>query len=428
MISAPDVPRGRLIFLVGVRRSGTNWLHRLISTHPDVVAVPSETHLFSDGIRHLQDRVRHGLISTPATGATYMDREEFLAAVRSFCDALFSGIADKLDPSASRILERTPMHVFHLPLISAVYPEAKVVHIIRDGRDVARSLVSQSWGPPGIGQAAEEWRAGITAARQAELPSKGYREVRYESLMAEPVQTMADLFGFLELSSGDEILDAVAHEAPITTKVGALFPTPGSGQWRTSWSRADVATFDAVAGDLLSTLGYEAAATRPALAAPRSVQMRHAGRRLIGSARPLRKTKAVPDESLDAAQNTIDVFFDSLALGLVTKAVSLLAATADVSFSGSGESWTASGSGTASRLAEALRSDPIGWKERPLKEEIISGDQFVIFSLHAAPDGTRVQRVYIVCVAGGAITRFHYRRFSIELESDSPSKPTRAPA
>ena len=78
----------RVIFLVGARRSGTNWLHDLLALHPRLVQVPSETHLFHT-LGTLSERFQHGLIGSPNTGAIYLPREEMLDSFRDLADRAF---------------------------------------------------------------------------------------------------------------------------------------------------------------------------------------------------------------------------------------------------------------------------------------------------------------------------------------------------
>src|SRR5947208_2188830 len=154
MSRAESPLRGRMIFVVGARRSGTRWLQRILAAHPHVAWVPSESHLFSHGIAPLFELFQHSLRSSTTTGRVYVERAVALDGARDLCDAVLGGF---LDPGAERLVERTPLHVLHLDLISGIYPDAQVVHIIRDGRDVALSVAAQNWGPSGIKDAAAEW-------------------------------------------------------------------------------------------------------------------------------------------------------------------------------------------------------------------------------------------------------------------------------
>src|SRR5437764_15470939 len=102
--------RGRMIFVVGARRSGTNWLERILTAHPGVVAMPSETYLFSHGIAPLAERFQHANPGSPAIGRTFIERARFLDAVRDLLDTVFSERAHRAGAEARYLLERTPWH------------------------------------------------------------------------------------------------------------------------------------------------------------------------------------------------------------------------------------------------------------------------------------------------------------------------------
>lgn len=286
-MSRADSPlSGRMIFNVGSRRSGTFWLQRIVTAHPDVAAVPSETHLFSSGIAPLFDCFQHSLRSSAKVGEVYVEREAALDAVRDLCDVVFAGT---VEPGAERIAERTPLHVFHLDLIAAVYPDARFVHIVRDGRDAARSVAAQEWGPESIEEAATEWRSAILAAREAGLSADVYREVRYEDLSREP-SAVRGLYEWLGLPATDEIVAEAVSEAGIGANLGGAPTGISVGKWRDAYSAADLATFDRVAGDVLRELGYPPgdAAGPPAAPppAPRPGAIARARARLAALRRP----------------------------------------------------------------------------------------------------------------------------------------------
>jgi hypothetical protein len=257
MSRAESPLRGRLIFLVGAQRSGTNWLQSMLATHPDIVALPSETQLISVGVRLLENFVQDGAIEAWSTGRSFMERPAFADAARDFCDAVLGGAATALDNSAGHILERSPNHAEHLDLVAELYPDAKVVHIVRDGRDVARSLVEQPWGPDDVAEAARRWQLAVSVARRHGPSMAGYVEVRYEELLADPAATYQKTLTALDLPASSPIVEAALVESRIPRNVDRSQPWVGSGKWRTTWTPAQLAAFDAEAGALLyEELGY----------------------------------------------------------------------------------------------------------------------------------------------------------------------------
>ncbi|MGH3118749.1 MAG: sulfotransferase family protein [Gaiellales bacterium] len=240
-----------MIFNVGARRSGTYWLQRITCAHPAVAEVPSETYVFSHGIAPLMERFHHDDPAYEEVGQVYADRARVIAAVRNLCDTVFGEFVQE---SQTHAAERTPWHVYHLPLIAEVYPDARLVHIIRDGRDATRSIVAQPWGPDNVKDAAEEWRSSVAAGRDA-ASALGDRllEVRYEDLLAAPASAIPRIYAHHGLEGGvDEAVEAAGAKANIGPQDNRI----GSGKWREGWGRRELRDFERVAGDLLRELGY----------------------------------------------------------------------------------------------------------------------------------------------------------------------------
>ena len=240
-----------MIFNVGARRSGTYWLQRITCAHPAVAEVPSETYVFSHGIAPLMERFQHDERDSQEVGKVFADRGRVIEAVRSLCDTVFG---EFIGAGQMHVAERTPWHVYHLPLIAEIYPDARFVHVIRDGRDAARSIVAQQWGPDTVEGAAEEWRSSV-AAGLAAAPALGERllELRYEDVLADPRAAITRIYAHHGLDGGiDEALAAAGEEA----NVGPHDERIGTAKWRDDWGRRELSDFERVAGDLLRELGY----------------------------------------------------------------------------------------------------------------------------------------------------------------------------
>jgi len=178
--------------------------------------------------------------------------------------------------------DKTPMYMSRLGLIDRLFPDALLLHVVRDGRDAARSflempagLVTESWAHPSDVQGfACQWRTEVRAARALGRRARGrYLELRYEELVAEPERAMRSVSAFAGLEfdpamlayPGTLDLAAKPHQARL-----AQPPTAGVRNWRTEMAAADVAAFEAIAGDTLAECGYETAGAGPPGAAARA--------------------------------------------------------------------------------------------------------------------------------------------------------------
>ena len=95
--------------------------------------------------------------------------------------------------------EKTPAHVYQMDLIHEVYPKAQFVHILRNGRDVVRSLQNVEWSPREIRWSVNRWKSSIEAGRSfgSQFPEGLYTEVRFEELTNNPESSARSLCEFL---------------------------------------------------------------------------------------------------------------------------------------------------------------------------------------------------------------------------------------
>jgi hypothetical protein len=152
-----------------------------------------------------------------------------------------------------------------------VFPEARFIHVVRDGRDVAVSILAagDSWAPQwkessaaSVQQAAWTWRRALE--RLATIaPSLGDRmlEVRFEELHTDPVASYRRVFDFAGVPYDDDLLDRVREANDFDANYQpneAGFRRGGRvGDWTTRFSIADCLAFQLAAGGLLVELGYE---------------------------------------------------------------------------------------------------------------------------------------------------------------------------
>ena len=172
--------------------------------------------------------------------------------------------------------DKTPMYMSRLGLLERLFPTAVFVHLVRDGRDAARSflemppgLVTESWAHPrDIAGFACQWRTEVrdAVALGRRVGPGRYLELRYERLAADPEVALRAVSEFAGLEfdpvmltyPGTLDLAAKPHQARL-----AQPPTAGVRDWRAEMAPADVAAFEAIAGDTLAAAGYDVSDARP---------------------------------------------------------------------------------------------------------------------------------------------------------------------
>lgn len=241
----------RAAFVFGCPRSGTTWLVHLLLAHPDIAGADAESLVFNA----LEDFWNNAHRSDGEGVSAYLGDGGVGVAQRVFCDGIFAAARNRFFPEASWFVEKTPDHVFRLPAMAMTYPDGWFIHVLRDGRDVARSLAKAPFGPPDPGGAAAMW---VNAVQQVQLHHwrlPRFIEIRYEELVADPVGQTIGLFEWMGLEVDDTVRAELAERAPHAVSVYYPDEGVGAGKWAKLTPDEQTAV-RAVAGELLAELGY----------------------------------------------------------------------------------------------------------------------------------------------------------------------------
>jgi len=169
----------------------------------------------------------------------------------------------------NRWAECTPLHLLYLPLIKKVIPDALIVHIIRDGRDVTASLHRIGWIRPlpwdryrAFLAPAIFWRWIVSKGRRCgQQMGADYMEVHYEDLVQHPRETLACIGAFIDHDLDYDRIQQVALGS--LQNPNSSFRGDGGekesntiGRWKTFFTAQQICEIESVEGDLLAATGY----------------------------------------------------------------------------------------------------------------------------------------------------------------------------
>jgi len=280
--------------IVGVPRSGTTLLRLMIDSHTEL-AIPPETG-FLPALAELDPAIDcaatawaliTGFETWPDFHLDPLALRDAFERAQPCSPALAARTFYQLYAARFRKIrwgDKTPNYGTAIDRISALLPEARFVHLIRDGRDVAVSVRNLQFAPGGTVEAlAEDWSARIARTRELGRRANHYLEIRYESLVTTPESTLRTVCGFLDLRFDPSLLEyhqragarLNEHEGRVGLD-GRLVISKEQrrenqrltlevpridriGRWQRELSPDEVERFESVAGEWLDELGYRRA-------------------------------------------------------------------------------------------------------------------------------------------------------------------------
>lgn len=280
MTQAPSAPA---VFLFGMERSGTTLLSMMIGAHPEIAVPLATTGMWFDFHNRLAE---YGHLSS-ATDVellvddvlahervrlwrTDLDRERIRAQVRpgdfgSVVAAVHGEYARAHGKPRWANMDIATLDSMHIA--NRWFPDARFVHIVRDGRDVALSNQTMPYGPGNIAECATAWQRRITTSlRMGDiLGPERYLAFRYESLISEPAATLERICRFLGLGFSEQML---AYGETVDDRVPQekqwLWPELKSppqlskvDRWRHEMTDSQRIVFEGIAGDTLREMGYD---------------------------------------------------------------------------------------------------------------------------------------------------------------------------
>ena len=275
-------PGVRPVFVVGCPRSGTTLLYHMILSSGDFAILPEETGAFcffglkypNLGSFRQRRRLLEFWLSSRWFAVSGLERSSIQSRVLEECRNIGDFLSIVMEAmcrqqGVGRWAEKSPAHALYIPEIKRSIPDSLIVHIIRDGRDVALSLANYDRISPFLWDGGQTlpalgmyWKWMVRRARMAGRQiGQDYYELNYENLVQNPSDTLAALGRFI-----DQDLD---YERILRAGIGSVSQPDSSfkslsssgdfnpvGRWKQKCSPQELAKFESLVGDCLEEFGY----------------------------------------------------------------------------------------------------------------------------------------------------------------------------
>jgi LPS sulfotransferase NodH len=270
------------VFIVGSPRSGTTLLYHMLLSAGGFAVYLTESKVFDlvfpqfPNLSSAKNRRKALDLWLQSKLFTLTDLEKSHIESRILEDGRSGGdflriVMEEmaLQQNVDRWAENTPEHILHLDIIKKEIPDALVIHMIRDGRDVALSLHKKGWVQPfpwdkrhGALVAGLYWEWLLDKGREYHRRiGKDYLEVRYEQLVSQPVETLAQISRFIDHDLDYQQIQRVgigSVSEPNTSfegesSSGTFDPV---GRWRKGFAAGELGALEELIGPSLENLGY----------------------------------------------------------------------------------------------------------------------------------------------------------------------------
>jgi hypothetical protein len=259
------------VFIVGMNGSGTTMLLDCLNNHAELYGFVRETKLIPYFIKRLDsygdlkldrnfirlfnDFRNLSFFRYTNNGSAPPIPTEWKSLPRNFAsivDSVFSYYAE--NAGKKRWCEKTPMYAQHIESLGQLFPAAKFIHIIRDGRACVSSFHRRWKYNPMLTM--YRWKNVVREARRQSLSvGDRYFEVRFESLTERPEETMREICTFLEIPYMDELL-LLSRQRTFTGSQKKQI-TPNRNSWDQILSPLQIMKIERIGGKLLAQLGYQ---------------------------------------------------------------------------------------------------------------------------------------------------------------------------
>jgi hypothetical protein len=281
----------RMVFIVGCPRSGTTWVWSIFKNHPDVITSTSESQAYhfikepfqnhikneENGWNEVINRFDKKGQGRLAEWVTKKDLIKYITSAKNFknksinfktqyvIDNIFRNYFYKHGNKDNIFVEKTPHNIFYAKSILDHYPKAKIIEIIRDGRDVCVSLqeLNKSWCPQNRRNQINTWlrhiQAGLKINENKKYSNRTIR-VFYENLKKDTKNEIARMFQFAGIDSDKNLVKEIIYKTDFarykSTGKGKAQRKGIVGDWINYFSKEDIQLYKKLAESKHKRIGY----------------------------------------------------------------------------------------------------------------------------------------------------------------------------
>jgi hypothetical protein len=285
MTNAGTPRREAPVFAIGCGRSGTTLLYHMILSAGDFAVYRTESNAinlleprFGDlSVRKNRERLMTAWLDSKLFQVSGLDAEQIRAKVEAECTNGGNFLRIVMEEIARmqgvhRWAECTPEHILHLKRIKETIPDALVIHIIRDPRDVALSTEKLGYirplpwdRTPRTMVAGLYWEWMVNRGRKDGRDlGQDYIEVHFEDLISDPPKVLSRLGEFIDHDLDYERIQQVgigSVSEPNSSFGGNSNGKEFSpvGRWHEKFPPNELAMFEGLVGGTMQELGYRLA-------------------------------------------------------------------------------------------------------------------------------------------------------------------------
>lgn len=284
----------QIFFAVGAPKSGTTWLQKMLDTHPEILC-SGEGH-FRRYIANFGDTVKKFNDNLETVNKFVYDNKPFYSKIGDelFDFLITSFVASMLGQRQGQkdvkfFGDKTPLHVEYMDTLRVLFPTAKFVHIIRDGRDSTVSIIRHSDRMLNretivgtdlhyqcVKEAAQRWNGAIQAALKfkQQFPLN-YHEVYYHDLKQNPQEAMAGILRFLGAEANTDTVQTIIEANSFEKLSGgrkegqedanSFYRKGIVGDWKNHFDDKSIEIFNQYAGVSLAAMGFNNEALEEAI-------------------------------------------------------------------------------------------------------------------------------------------------------------------